>query len=136
VPRGDAIDDVGGRGSRRQGGPRTKKPSPGQRIENGERGVTAGEDPPGRFVDDVNGVGEVAARRQLFEARTPTRRCQSQRHELEASFAVPAAESPDGLATNAATVVIQDCQGVRTGGEGFVVGRVTQERFGHHGAEW
>ena len=136
MPRGDAIDDVGGCGGRRQGGPGTKEPTTGQRIENGECRVPAGNDPAGGLVYDVHGVGQMAFCGQLLEAETSTRRGQSQRHELETSFAVPATQAPDGLATDAAAIVVQDCQGARPGDEGLVVGRVTQERFGHHGAEW
>jgi hypothetical protein len=84
----------------------------------------------------VDGVGKVAARGQFFETRTPTRRGESQRHELEASFVVPAAEAPDGLATEAAAVVVQDCQWTRPVSEGLVRGHLARKRFGNHGAEW
>jgi len=104
----DAVDDVGRGGGRRQGRPRPQQPATRQGVNDGERGVPAGDDAAADFVHHMNGISKMALRGQIFQQWTPGSGGERQRHELETAFVVPSAQPPDGLAADAAVIVVDD----------------------------
>ena len=98
--------------------------------------MSAGDDASVGFVHDMDGVLKMALSGEFLEHRPARRGRQGQGHELETPVVVPAAQTPDGLAAEAAIGVEENSQGSRWVGLAFAVESLLRQGIGCRGAEW